>query len=62
MPITRSKQTWAVGERVKVGFMSLTVTGFEPTPGDYKPDMYHLESENGRTYTFTPHYGLERAS
>lgn len=62
MPITRSKQSWTIGNRVKVGFMDLTVTSIEPTPGDGMPDIYHLEADNGRRYTFTPHYGLERSN
>lgn len=58
--ITRSQQNWKVGQMVKVGFMKLRVTAIEPTPGDYRPDVYHLVSEKDVTYTFTPHYGLER--
>ena len=60
--ITRSKQNWAVGATVKVGFLSLTVTAIEPTPGDGRPDVYHLQSGKGTRYTFTPHYGLERVA
>jgi len=45
---------------VKVGFMSLEVTGFEPTPGDCRPDVYLLRSAKGVNYRFTPHFGLER--
>lgn len=60
MPITTSKQSWAIGTRVKVGFLTLTVLELEPTPGDGMPDIYHLEGEKGRHYTFQPHYGLER--
>jgi len=40
--------------------MSLTVKSIEPTPGDYRPDVYHLVSAKGVNYTFTPHFGLER--
>lgn len=60
MPITRTKQSWTIGARVKVGFLTLTVRELELTPGDGMPDIYHLEGENGRRYTFQPHYGLER--
>ena len=60
MAITRSEQKWEIGQTVKVGFMVLTVIGFEPTPGDYRPDIYHLQSSKGIKYTFTPHFGLER--
>lgn len=63
MPITSSKQTWAVGASVKVGFMRLTVREHVPTPGDGMPDQYRLEdTRTGRRYTFTPHNGLERDS
>jgi len=60
MAITGSKQDWSVGKTVKVGFMSLEIIGFYPTPGDYKPDVYELKNAKGQKYTFTPHYGLER--
>ena len=61
MAITRTNQNWEVGQMVKVGFMALKVISLEPTPGDYRPDIYHLESAKGIKYTFTPHFGLERA-
>lgn len=60
MPITNSSQKWGVGEQVKVGFLKLTITALETTPGDYKPDIYHLTDDKDRHYTFTPHYGLAR--
>lgn len=56
-----SKQVWAVGSVVKVGFLSLRITAAIPTPGDHKPDAYELESLDGtKHYTFVPHHGLER--
>lgn len=59
--ITRSRQRWDIGQRVNVGFLrNLEVTDIEPTPGDYKPDRYHLVSDAGVRYTFTPHHGIER--
>ena len=58
--ITRSKQVWEVGSRVKVGFLSLTVTKKVPTPGDYMPDAYQLVSDKGVRYEFVPHNGLTR--
>ena len=61
MPITKTKQAWTVGSTVKVGFLILRVTAFIPTPGDGMPDIYALESLDGRKrYEFRPHYGLER--
>jgi hypothetical protein len=58
--ITRSKQDWTIGQTVKVGFMSLKVVATQSTPGDYRPDIYHLESAKGVKYEFTPHFGLQR--
>lgn len=48
----------ATGMIVKVGFMTLTVTGYEETPGDYLPNKWHLTA-NGKSYEFTPYNGLE---
>lgn len=61
--ISKSKQTWQVGEVVKVGFLSLRVTATEATPGDFKPDAYllcGLGDKADRKYRFVPHNGLER--
>lgn len=61
--ITKSKQVWEVGEAVKVGFLTLIVTGKQPTPGDYMPDAYLLCSRDGqKRYRFVPHNGLERVN
>jgi len=57
--ITNSKQNWEIGQTVKVGFMVLKVLAKVPTPGDYMPDAYALES-NGKFYRFVPHNGLAR--
>lgn len=63
MPIQNSKQKWEVGETVKIGFLTLRITAFEPTPGDYMPDAYHLVNLKGdRSYRFTPHNGIERVN
>lgn len=61
--ISNSKQAWQVGEVVKVGFLTLRVTGTEATPGDYKPDAYllcGLADKADRKYRFVPHNGIER--
>jgi hypothetical protein len=59
--IKNTQQTWTKGSKVKVGFLSLIIERIEPTPGDYRPDRYHLiDPRTLRQYTFTPHYGLER--
>lgn len=58
--IKTSKQVWAVGEMVKVGFMSLRVMATQATPGDYKPDAYILANAKAdKFYRFVPHNGLE---
>ena len=58
--ITTSKQIWAVGEMVKVGFMSLRVMATQATPGDYKPDAYVLANAKAdKFYRFVPHHGIE---
>jgi hypothetical protein len=60
MMITKTKQIWAVGEMVKVGFMSLRVMATQATPGDYKPDAYILANAKAdKFYRFVPHNGLE---
>lgn len=61
--ITKSTQTWEVGETVKVGFLSLRITAKEPTPGDFMPDAYLLTDKTGtKKYRFVPHNGLERVA
>ncbi len=62
MAITRSKQDWSPGATVKVGFLTLRVLGVEAVY-DGMPDIYTLESLNGRKrYEFIPHNGLNRIS
>ncbi len=59
--IRNSKQVWEVGFTVKIGFLTLRITEKVATPGDWKPDMYRLESlDKTRKYEFVPHNGLER--
>ena len=61
--IKNSKQSWEVGETVKVGFLTLRVTAKEATPGDYMPDAYllcGLSEKADRKYRFVPHNGIER--
>ena len=56
----KKNQDWTPGMIVKVGFLSLMVTGIEETRGDYRPDRYLLQHANGNCYAFTPHFGLEK--
>ena len=59
--ITRTRQKWSSGSTVRVGFLRLRVLACIPTPGNYRPDEYALESLDGRThYRFTPHHGVVR--
>lgn len=54
-----SKQDWAVGQTVRVGFMSLiVVAGLEAT-GDGNPGAYILTSGT-QLYSFVPHNGLSK--
>lgn len=58
--ITNSKQNWQVGKTVKIGFMTLKVTGVRAVR-DGLPDIYSLVSLDGtKEYEFTPHNGLVR--
>lgn len=58
--IRNTKQTWEVGEVVRVGFMVLRVCAKVATPGNYLPDQYALASVDGKFYRFVPHNGLVR--
>jgi hypothetical protein len=61
MPITLKKQSWDIGDMVKVGFLELQVVDLIPTPRDYLPDKYWLiNPNNDKKYTFTPYNGLEK--
>lgn len=58
--IKTSKQNWNLGQTVKVGFLTLKITGIRPVK-DYMPDIYDLESLDGKaTYEFIPYNGLHR--
>lgn len=58
--IKNTKQDWSIGSIVKVGFLSLKVTGARAEK-DYLPDIYSLESLDGtKLYEFIPHNGLCR--
>ncbi len=57
----KAKQNWSIGATVKVGFLTLVIVGKRPTPGDYRPDVWLMQSADGsRRYEFTPHLGLVR--
>lgn len=59
--ITKTKQSWEVGQTVKVGFMSLVVAAKVPTPGDFAPDAYLLTNHAvTQLYKFVPHNGCEK--
>jgi|GEM_PF-2598171 hypothetical protein len=61
MKFHRTSQSWAVGETVKVGFLTLRVLAKVATPGNYLPDQYALTNKDGsRFYRFIPHNGLTR--
>lgn len=57
--VKNSKQSWEIGQKVNVGFLkNLTVIEKIPTPGDFAPDAYVLQSNKGVKYEFVPHKGL----
>lgn len=58
--IKNSKQNWVVGHEVRVGFLTLRVTGVRAVK-DFMPDIYDMESLDGsKRYEFIPHNGLTR--
>lgn len=60
--IRKTKQSWEVGQQVKVGFLAgLTVIAAVATPGDYAPDAYVL-LRGEQFYSFIPHNGLSKVS
>lgn len=59
--ITRSSQNWTINSVVRVGFLRARVIAVIPTPANFRPDEYALESLDGtRWYRFTPHHGVVR--
>ncbi|MCG5072246.1 hypothetical protein [Paraburkholderia tagetis] len=59
--VKNSKQSWEVGQAVRVGFLSLTViAGLEAT-GDGQPGAYIL-TNGTQLYAFIPHNGLSKIS
>lgn len=60
----KTKQSFAVGAVVKIGFLQLRVISERiPTPGNYRADEYALESlDSTRFYRFTPHAGVFRCA
>jgi len=61
--VKNTKQSWDVGQTVKVGFLQLVVKAAVATPGDYLPDAYILANVSGtQLYKFVPHNGIEKIS
>lgn len=60
--IRYSRQSWEIGNIVKVGFMALRVVGVRAVK-DGLPDIYDMESVDGlKRYEFIPHNGLSRVN
>jgi len=58
--IRNSKQTWHIGNVVKIGFMTLKVIAVRAVK-DGLPDIYTLTSIDGtKEYEFIPHNGLRK--
>lgn len=59
----KSKQNWAVGNEVRVGFLTLIVEGVETHTNCYGQVIYRLANKDStKKYTFSPYYGLDRIS
>lgn len=58
--IFMSKNEFKAGNKVKIGFMVLTVIEQSKDSVYYRPKAWILESSKGVRYQFTPYYGLER--
>lgn len=56
-----SKQKFIIGEKVKIGFMTLKVIRqATERENKYRPFAWILENDKGVLYQFTPYYGIER--
>lgn len=55
-----NKNEFKTGNKVKIGFMVLTVIEQSKESTYYRPKAWILESSKGVRYQFTPYYGLER--
>jgi hypothetical protein len=59
--ITNTIQKWEPGERVKVGFLTLTVLENIGSQHSGDPETYRLVNpKTTKTYRFTPYLGLQR--
>ncbi|APR40003.1 hypothetical protein [Paraburkholderia sp. SOS3] len=56
-----SKQSWEIGQQVRVGFLSLTVVASLEATGDGLPGAYIL-TNGTQLYAFVPHNGLNKIS
>lgn len=59
--VKNSKQSWVVGQAVRVGFLSLTVVAALQATGDGLPGAYIL-TNGTQLYSFIPHNGLNKIS
>jgi hypothetical protein len=59
--IKNSKQSWEVGQSVRVGFLALTVIASLAPRGDGLPGA-HILTNGSQLYAFVPHNGLSKIS
>ncbi|CAE6839079.1 hypothetical protein [Paraburkholderia nemoris] len=59
--VKNSKQSWQVGQTVKVGFLALTVIASLAPCGDGLPGAYILTNSK-QLFSFVPHNGLSKIS
>ena len=57
----KTKQEWSVGNNIKVGFLTLKITGTGEYTSQQGHIVYKLSSLDGaRRYEFSPHEGLKK--
>ena len=59
--VKNSKQSWEVGQSVRVGFLALTVIASLAPRGDGLPGAYILTNSK-QLFSFVPHNGLTKIS
>lgn len=59
--VNKKTTEWKTGDIVKIGFLTLTVTGLKFNNKHWgQPNGFELESSKGVKYEFIPHQGLHR--
>jgi hypothetical protein len=56
--MTTTKQIWAIGATVRVGFLTLSINGMHRDISNRR--IWHLADDRGRSYEFDPYNGISR--